>query len=58
MHPDLLDLLVYGQVVPSTSAPNIAREVVLRVGLPDRIDELTLATSGGFWHAEGQRLPW
>ncbi|HJN76809.1 MAG TPA: SDR family oxidoreductase [Myxococcota bacterium] len=27
-------------------------------GLLDRIDELTLATSGGFWHAEGQRLPW
>ncbi len=38
LDPDLLDLLVYGQVVPSTSAPNIAREVVLRVGLPDRID--------------------
>lgn len=23
-----------------------------------RIDELTLATSGGFWHANGERLPW
>lgn len=27
-------------------------------GLLERIDELTLETSGGFWHAEGQRLPW
>ncbi len=27
-------------------------------GLIQRIDELTLETSGGFWHAEGYRLPW
>lgn len=27
-------------------------------GLLARIDELTLATSGGFWHQNGQRLPW
>jgi len=27
-------------------------------GLLSRIDELTLETSGGFWHAEGQELPW
>lgn len=27
-------------------------------GLIQRIDELTLGTSGGFWHAEGYRLPW
>lgn len=27
-------------------------------GLIDRIDELDLETSGGFWHAEGYRLPW
>lgn len=27
-------------------------------GLIERIDELTLETSGGFWHAEGYRLPW
>ncbi len=26
--------------------------------LVTRIDELTLATSGGFWHANGERLPW
>lgn len=27
-------------------------------GLLQRIDELTLDTSGGFWHAEGYALPW
>lgn len=27
-------------------------------GLIQRIDELTIETSGGFWHAEGYRLPW
>lgn len=27
-------------------------------GLIARIDELTLETSGAFWHAEGYRLPW
>ncbi len=27
-------------------------------GLIERIDELTLENTGGFWHAEGYRLPW
>lgn len=27
-------------------------------GLIARIDELTLATSGGFWHQNGTQLPW
>lgn len=27
-------------------------------GLIARIDELTLETSGSFWHANGERLPW
>lgn len=27
-------------------------------GLVDRIEELTLENSGGFWHSQGQRLPW
>jgi NAD(P)-dependent dehydrogenase (short-subunit alcohol dehydrogenase family) len=27
-------------------------------GLLERIDALTLATSGGFWHMNGERLPW
>ncbi|WP_046007289.1 SDR family oxidoreductase [Pseudoalteromonas rubra] len=31
-------------------------EAALR--LVKRIDELTLETSGGFWHSNGDRLPW
>jgi NAD(P)-dependent dehydrogenase (short-subunit alcohol dehydrogenase family) len=27
-------------------------------GLIQRIDELTMENSGGFWHAEGYKLPW
>jgi hypothetical protein len=27
-------------------------------GLLDRIDALTLASSGIFWHANGELLPW
>jgi NAD(P)-dependent dehydrogenase (short-subunit alcohol dehydrogenase family) len=27
-------------------------------GLLARIDELTVETSGGFWHMNGERLPW
>lgn len=27
-------------------------------GLIDRLDELSLENSGGFWHAEGYTLPW
>ena len=27
-------------------------------GLLARIDALTMETSGSFWHANGQRLPW
>jgi len=33
-----IDLLVYGQVVPSVGAPNIAREIVLGTGLPRDVD--------------------
>ncbi len=27
-------------------------------GLIQRIDDLTIETTGGFWHAEGYQLPW
>jgi NAD(P)-dependent dehydrogenase (short-subunit alcohol dehydrogenase family) len=37
-----------GQVEPADAAK----------GLLARIDDLTLATSGGFWHMNGERLPW
>jgi NAD(P)-dependent dehydrogenase (short-subunit alcohol dehydrogenase family) len=38
----------HGQVEPADAAK----------GLLARIDALTLETSGGFWHANGQTLPW
>jgi NAD(P)-dependent dehydrogenase (short-subunit alcohol dehydrogenase family) len=37
-----------GQVEPADAAR----------GLLARVDEVTLETTGGFWHANGQRLPW
>jgi NAD(P)-dependent dehydrogenase (short-subunit alcohol dehydrogenase family) len=37
-----------GDVEPDTAA----------AGLIARLDELELETTGGFWHANGQRLPW
>lgn len=37
-----------GQLEPEESAR----------GLIARMDELTLETSGGFWHQSGERLPW
>ncbi|MEM1024340.1 MAG: acetyl-CoA C-acyltransferase FadI [Myxococcota bacterium] len=33
-----IDALVFGQVVPSVKAPNIAREIVLMLGLPKDVD--------------------
>ena len=27
-------------------------------GIAARIDDLTLETTGGFWHSNGQPLPW
>lgn len=38
LNPKDLDLLVYGQVVPQVATPNIAREIVLGLGLPPRVD--------------------
>src|SRR5690349_13474760 len=37
-----LDQLVYGQVVPSIEAPNIAREIVLGTGLPAGVDAFSV----------------
>jgi NAD(P)-dependent dehydrogenase (short-subunit alcohol dehydrogenase family) len=51
LHPGMVstDMLGgRGEVEPDDSAR----------GLLERIDALTLETSGGFWHANGQRLPW
>ncbi|AKU92365.1 acetyl-CoA C-acyltransferase FadI [Vulgatibacter incomptus] len=33
-----VDLLTFGQVIPSVSAPNIAREIVLSTALPQQVD--------------------
>jgi NAD(P)-dependent dehydrogenase (short-subunit alcohol dehydrogenase family) len=50
LHPGLVATEMTGhQGVP----PNEAAR-----GLIERIDELTLANSGRFWHAEGYELPW
>ena len=51
LHPGMVktDMVGHhGQVEPDDAAR----------GLLARIDELTLETSGGFWHANGERLPW
>ncbi|MDJ0794799.1 MAG: SDR family oxidoreductase [Woeseiaceae bacterium] len=50
LHPGLVATDMTGN--HGISAADSAR------GLIERIDELTLDTSGGFWHAEGYRLPW
>ncbi len=43
LDPKLIDLCVYGQVVPSLSAPNIAREIVLGAGLPKTIEAFSVS---------------
>jgi NAD(P)-dependent dehydrogenase (short-subunit alcohol dehydrogenase family) len=51
LHPGMVktDMVgAHGQVEPADAAR----------GLLARLDELTLETSGGFWHANGERLPW
>jgi NAD(P)-dependent dehydrogenase (short-subunit alcohol dehydrogenase family) len=50
LHPGLVATDMTGQhgISPIDSAR----------GLIERIDELSLETSGGFWHAEGYDLPW
>jgi NAD(P)-dependent dehydrogenase (short-subunit alcohol dehydrogenase family) len=51
LHPGMVKTEMtgtHGQVEPHDAAR----------GLLARLDELTLETSGGFWHANGERLPW
>lgn len=40
--PSEIDAIVYGQVVPSLTGPNIAREIVLKAGLPRSIDAFSV----------------
>ena len=51
LHPGMVKTEMtgsHGQVEPLDAAR----------GLLERIDALTLETSGGFWHANGEQLPW
>lgn len=43
LDPGELDQVVFGQVIPTLSAPSIAREVVLAAGLPKDIEAFTVA---------------
>ncbi len=38
-----VDLLTFGQVIPSVSAPNIAREIVLSTALPPTVDAYSVS---------------
>ena len=40
--PNEIDACVYGNVVPTVAAPNVAREVVLAAGLPRHIHATTV----------------
>ncbi|HEV8548918.1 MAG TPA: SDR family oxidoreductase [Polyangiaceae bacterium] len=51
LHPGMVKTEMtgsHGQIEPLDAAR----------GLLARLDELTLETSGGFWHQNGERLPW
>lgn len=50
LHPGLVATeMTHGQgIMPEESAK----------GLIQRIDDLSMQTTGGFWHAEGYELPW
>jgi acetyl-CoA acyltransferase len=43
LDPAEIDQVVFGQVVPSLDAPNVAREIVLALGLPPRIEAYSVS---------------
>ena len=43
LDPREIGMVVYGQVIPSLSAPNIAREIVLGTGLPKSIEAYSVS---------------
>lgn len=51
-------LLHPGLVATDMTGGNGISAADAATGLIERIDELDMASSGGFWHAEGYRLPW
>jgi NAD(P)-dependent dehydrogenase (short-subunit alcohol dehydrogenase family) len=52
LHPGLVQTRMTG-----FSAAGITPETAVR-GLLARIDQLTLANTGTFWHSSGEILPW
>lgn len=52
LHPGMVRTDMVGTHGGQVEPVDAARDLLTR------IDELTLETSGGFWHAKGQRLPW
>jgi len=43
LDPNVIDQVVFGQVIPTLTAPSIAREVVIAAGLPKKIDAFTVS---------------
>jgi acetyl-CoA acyltransferase len=43
LDPAVIDQVVFGQVIPTLTAPSIAREVVLAAGLPKTLEAYTVA---------------
>ncbi|NMO13763.1 acetyl-CoA C-acyltransferase FadI [Pyxidicoccus fallax] len=43
LDPNAIDQVVFGQVIPTLTAPSIAREVVIAAGLPRKIEAFTVA---------------
>jgi len=43
LDPSEIQQVIYGQVVPSVEAPNIAREIVLATGMPKSIDAYSVS---------------
>ncbi|MCY1021162.1 acetyl-CoA C-acyltransferase FadI [Pyxidicoccus sp. MSG2] len=43
LDPNAIDQVVFGQVIPTLTAPSIAREVVIAAGLPKKIEAFTVA---------------
>ncbi len=52
LHPGMVKTDMIGNHGGQVEPADAARDLLAR------IDELTLETTGGFWHANGQRLPW
>lgn len=53
-----LALLHPGLVATEMTGGRGIKAAEAAAGLIARMDELTLSSSGGFWHANGERLPW